>query len=148
MQRPVTRLQTFLTLLVLCVPAMAQARPAPSGGDVHIRYNALPASMLPAESLQQLGVGDAAHTGLVNILVTRGTSDAATGMAADVQARASTALGAAVRVSVREIRDDGGISYVGIFPLRQSGTLRFDIDVTPAGANTRHIHFEHDFVID
>lgn len=117
-------------------------------GDLTIRYNALPATALPASSAQQLGIRHDSHQGLLNILVTRGKDGAETSLPADIQARAMTENGSPVRIRVREVKDDNGISYLGTFTVRHSGTLRFDLDVTPRGAASQHIQFQHAFVVD
>jgi hypothetical protein len=136
-------------LLTLLVPFLALATPGVQRhGDLNIHYNALPATALPTQSLKQLGVSDAAHKGLLNVLVMHGSDTSGSSVPADVQARAMTETGAPVRVDVREIREDGNVTYVGIFPLESSGKLRFDLDVTPHGETTQHIQFQKDFMVD
>ncbi len=138
-----------LLLLCLLLPALALAAPGTwHKGDLTIRYNALPAHALPAQSLKPLGVTDAAHHGLLNILVTRKGKGPETSIPADVKARAMTEAGAPVRIQVREVRDANGISYLGVYRLDHTGTLRFDLDITPQGAATQHIQFKHTFVVE
>lgn len=139
------------TLIALCalLPALALAAPGTwHKGDLTIRYNALPAQALPAQSLKSLGVADPAHRGLLNILVTRSGKASDTSIPASVKARAMTEAGAPVRIQVREVRDANGISYFGVYRLEHTGTLRFDLDITPQGAATQHIQFKHTFVVD
>ena len=144
----VSRLRTLLFLIPL-LPALSLAAPGRwHQGDLSIRYNALPASALPALSLKQLGVTDAAHKGLLNILVTRGTDANETSLPADIKARAMTESGSPVRIDVREIRDANGISYLGVYRLEHTSTLRFDLDITPQGAPTQHIQFKHTLVVE
>lgn len=145
---PPARLRTLLLSLTL-LPALALAAPGRwHQGNLTIRYNALPASALPARSLKQLGVDDPAHKGLLNILVTRGKDADETSLSADIDARATTETGSPVRIQVREIRDANGISYLGVYRVDHTGALRFDLDVTPQGEPTRHIHFTHTLVVD
>lgn len=147
MHRP--RPRVLIALLCALLPALALAAPGVwHKGNLTIRYNALPANALPAESLQSLGVTDPAHRGLLNILVTRREKTADNSMPADVKARAMTEAGSPVRIKVREIRDANGISYLGVYPLDHTGTLRFNLDITPQGAATQHIQFKHTFVVD
>lgn len=145
---PPARLRTLLLSLTL-LPALALAAPGRwHQGNLTIRYNALPASALPAQSLKQLGVSDAGHKGLLNILVTRGKDGDETSLPADISARAMTTNGTPVPIDVREIRDANGISYLGVYRLEHTGSLRFDLDVTARGEPTHHIHFKHTLVVD
>ena len=136
-------------ILCLLLPAVALAG---SGewrkGDLGIRYNALPATALPAASAKQLGVPHDSRHGLLNVLVTRGKAGSETSLPADVQARAMTENGTPVRIRVRTVKDDNGISYLGVFTIAHSGTLRFDLDVTPRGEASQHIQFKHTFAVD
>ena len=135
-------------LLGLLLPAAAGAQGVLHKGNVTIRYNAVPASALPAQSASQLGVEHTSGQGLLNVMVSTGQGDDAPGVAADVNARATTGNGTPVPIHVREIREANGVSYMGTFRIRQTGTLRFDLDVTPPGAATQHIQFTHTFVVD
>lgn len=142
------RIRTLLLTLAM-LPALALAAPGQwRQGDLTIRYNALPASALPKQSLEQLGISDSAHKGLLNILVTRGDDAHETSLPADIKARAMTENGSPVRIRVREVRDANGISYFGVYRVEITGKLRFDLDITPRGAATQHIHFEHTLVVD
>lgn len=144
----VLRRFAWLSLLGLVLPAAASAQGVFKQGDLTIRYNALPATALPLTSVKDLGVPHNASQGLLNVLVTRGAIETATGLSADVSARATTENGSPVKIQVRAITDANGVSYVGTFRIQQTGKLRFDIDVTAPGAATQHIHFTHTFVLD
>lgn len=143
-----TRRFAWPVLLGLLLPAAAGAQGVLHKGDVTIRYNAVPASALPAQSASQLGVEHSSGQGLLNVMVSTGKGDDASGVVADVHARAMTGNGTAVPVRVREIKDTNGVSYLGTFRIPHTGTLRFDLDVTPPGAATQHIQFKHTFVVD
>jgi hypothetical protein len=138
----------LLALAVLLPAAALAAQGVWHKGDLSIRYNALPASALPAASTQQLGLENSDHQGLLNVVVTRGGGSAPPSIPADVSARASTENGSPVSVHVRTIKDANGISYLGTFPIAHTGKLRFDLDVTPQGAATQHIQFTHTFVVE
>lgn len=147
MNSPLRRFAWCL-LLGLLLPATASAQGVFKQGDLTVRYNTLPASALPLQSARNLGVRHEASQGLLNVLVTRGATDNATGISADVSARATAENGSPVKIQVRTIKDANGVSYLGTFRIHQTGTLRFDMDVTAPGAPTQHIHFKHTFVID
>ncbi|RAP58547.1 DUF4426 domain-containing protein [Oleiagrimonas sp. MCCC 1A03011] len=147
--RPI-RLRNTLALIALgLLPLAAIAgKGVWTKGDLKIRYNALPATALPAASAKQLGVAHDRRQGLLNVLITRGKDGTETSLPADITARAMTENGSPVRIRVREVKDDNGISYLGTFTIRHSGTLRFDLDVTPRGAASQHIQFQHTFAVD
>lgn len=135
-------------LLGLLLSTTAAAQGVFKHDDLSIRYNALPATALPLQSATDLGVRHDANQGLLNVLITRGPSADATGITADVSARATSENGSAVKIHVRAIKDANGVSYLGTFRIPQTGVLRFDVDVTAPGAATQHVHFNHTFVVD
>lgn len=132
--------------LIVCGHAAAGDRTL-HDGELTIRCNALSASHLPRASTQALGVAHKADQGLLNVVITRGTGIDALSVPADVSARAMTSNGSPVAIKVRSVRDSGGISYVGTFHVPATDTLRFDVDVTPRGDTTRHLHFRQAFVV-
>lgn len=139
---------TFALVLGLLLPAAAGARGELHKGGVTIRYNALPATALPAQSAAQLGIPHRPDQGLLNVMVSTGAGADASGVEADIHARATAENGTPVPVHMREIKDANGVSYLGTFRIRQTGPLRFDLDVTAPGAATRHVQFTHVFVTD
>lgn len=127
--------------------------PAGSGGMQRegafvVRYNALPASALPATAAQRYGLAHSARQGLLNISVGRTEGATETAVPAEVRGHASTGSGTPVPVRFRTIDEGGGVSYLGTFRVPSSDTLRFDIDVTPQGGATQHVHFEQAFLVD
>ncbi|MDA3914354.1 DUF4426 domain-containing protein [Oleiagrimonas sp.] len=145
---PMFRRFAWTAALALLVPATALAQGVLHKGDLTIRYNALPATALPAQSASALGVKHSAGQGLLNVMVSTSEGDNAPGVEADVSARALAENGTAIPVHMREIKEANGISYLGTFRIRHTGSLRFDLDVTAPGQATQHIHFKHTFVID
>lgn len=131
--------------LAVCGPAMADR--TVHDGNLTIRCNALSASHLPEVSTRALGVKRDPSQGLLNVVVTRGKGPEAPNVAADVSARAMTSNGTPVHIAVQSVTDSGGVSYVGSFHIPSTDTLRFDVDVTPQGGTTRHLHFKQAFVV-
>ncbi|GEM_PF-3569565 len=140
-------LLALAAVLALALSTAVAARPPAEDGAIQIRSNAIVATSLPAASLRALDIEDPAHTGLLNVVALRRKHGIVSTVPAEVRARAMREDGSPVAVDLREMRDRGGVSYLGIFPLRHGGRLRFDIDVTPVGKPTRHLHYEHTFVM-
>ncbi len=143
------RLATASLTLLIALPGVAlAAQGVMHTGNLTIRYNAISATALPIISARRLGVQHTPSQGLLNVVVTRGKGVAAPSIAADVTARAMAGNGSVVPIHVRTIKDDNGVSYLGTFHVPASGTLRFDLDVTPQGAATQHIQFKQDFLVN
>lgn len=116
-------------------------------GAFTIRYNALAANALPPEATDSLQLPHSARQGIVNVVVTRGAGYTAPSVPSQVSGHATTGTGAAVPIRFRTITDANGTSYLGTFHVPGTDTLRFDLDVTPRGGSTRHIHFRQSFLV-
>lgn len=117
-------------------------------GPYTIRYNALSASALPASSAAQYGIEHVARQGLVNITVSRRHAAGTESVRSSVHGRALTLTGAPIPITFRSIEGGGATSWLGTFQIPGTETLRFEIDVTPAGEATTRIEFIQDFVIE
>lgn len=117
------------------------------GGGFSIRYNALASNALPANAVAALGLPHSARQGMVNVVVRRGKGYTAPAVNAQIGGYATTSAGARLPIRFRTIRDSNGVSYLGAFKVPGTDTLRFDLDVTPQGAATQHLHFKQSFLV-
>lgn len=146
-----TRTFAILAAAALATVGLAARANDPPGitraGDFTFRYNAVASNALPADAAADLGLAHSARQGIVNVLVQRGSGYAAPSVDADVSGHATTAAGAPVPIRFRTIRDRNGVSYLGTFAVPATGILRFDVDVTPRGGATTHLHFTQSFLV-
>lgn len=135
---------------LLLLPTCGWAEQFQKFGDVVVHYSALSSDQLPPEVARTYGFARSSHKGLLNIAVQREAGAAAPqAIAAKVDARATNLLGQKIPVSVREIRDGDAIYYLGEFAVAGTDTLRFEVDVTPAGATAPlTLRFSKDYVTD
>lgn len=146
-----TRMLAILATAALAVASVVTNAAEPPGvtkaGAFTIRYNALASNALPADAAASLDLPHSAHQGIVNVVVHEGRGYAAPSVDAQVSGHATTATGAPVPIRFRTIRDSNGVSYLGTFQVPGTGVLRFDLDVTPRGGATTHLHFRQSFLV-
>ena len=144
----------FLTCLacalIVCWTGFAQAEQSAAFGDVVVRYSAISTDQLSAESARRYGIERGPRNGLVNIAVERKASDGTGEMiAAGVAGTVADLAGHRRAIRFRETRDEGGVDYLGEFPLDDSGTYVFTIEVAaPGRAQPYTVTFNRDYVLD
>jgi hypothetical protein len=133
-----------IPLAIAAVLAFGVAHAAEQrAGDLTIRYNALSAAALPAESARAYGLEHEARQGVLNVSVARDDNDAS--VPATVSGKAQTLTGTAVPITFREVSEGGSVSYLGSFRIPSNGTLRFTLKVHPRDGSTETVDFVQDF---
>lgn len=132
-------------LLALGLVGLVHAAPGQrQAGDYTIYYNALSGADLPLVSTRAYGLRHTADQGLVTIAV---NDRSGANVPLTVSGHASTLLGARVPIKIRYVNDGhGNHSVLVTFGVSSNQTLRFDLDVTPRGGTTTHLHFVHSYM--
>lgn len=115
-------------------------------GQYVIYYSALSTDLLPADIARRQGFERSSHVGLVNVTILRdagGTQQPATG---SVRGTATNLSGQSTPIVFRPVKDAGGISWLGTFPISGSDTFRFELVVVPSGDVPHAIVFSQDYV--
>ncbi len=148
--RRLHRFIAFAAFLLLGVPPSASAEQSRRIGDVVVHYNALSTEHLPASMASTYGFERSNRRGLVNISVQREAAGAVPQvLAAKVQVTAIGLTGHRQRIEMREIREGDTVDYIGDFPVAPPDTLRFEVEVVPAGADRAlSLEFSKEFAGD
>ena len=101
-------------------------------GPYAVHYNAMPASDLDPSLAERHGLPRGGDRCVVTVAVMERDSGAA--VEAGVMGSATRPDGRMHRLDMREIRDEGGVYYVGVLPLETSARLEFKLEVRPAPA--------------
>jgi hypothetical protein len=142
-----------LSLMALLLAATgaahaAQGQRAETSGEYTVHYNALPTTVLGAEVARGYGIVRSATRGFLNVAVLRQRpgEDLGTAVPARVEASVRNLSGQRNVIELREIRDQDAIYYFGEFATRGEDTLRFELQVTPEGADRPiPVRFEQGF---
>ncbi|MCK9489704.1 MAG: DUF4426 domain-containing protein [Xanthomonadales bacterium] len=152
-----SRLSTLLlACLLLAMPALliaagADGERAHRQGNYTIHYNAIPSTALSADVARQYDIVRSAGRGLLNIAVLRDDGDGddgtATAVTAAIQAWSHSLVGQRNAITLREIREQDAIYYIGQFRIRGEEHLRFELQVRPDGARQSiPVRFENHFI--
>lgn len=117
-------------------------------GEYTIHYNAIPSTVLGADIARRYDLVRSSTRGLLNIAVLRqaGADADAVAVPARIRAVSQSLLGQRDTIELRELRDQEAIYYVGQFRIRGEERLRFELEVTPEGADRAiPVRFEHSF---
>jgi len=140
----------IVALLALLLPRSGHADQTATFGDIVIRYSAISTDQLFAAVATRYKIERSPHNGMVNITVERKVAGAeATMIPAVVTGKVAELAGHAAPIRFHESRDEGGIEYLGQFPIEASGTYVFTIEVTPVGRDVPYpVKFNRDYVLD
>jgi hypothetical protein len=139
-----------VALLALLLPRSGHADQTMQFGDVVVRYSAITTDQLFADVAQRYGIERSPRVGLVNIAVERNSGAAeAVLISAAVKGSVASLTGHGKPIRFRETHDEGAVDYLGEFPLDESGTYVFTIEVTPPGrAQAYTVRFNRDYLLD
>lgn len=129
------------------VAGTASAENSQDFGDYVVHFNALGTDMLPPSVTREYGIKRSKNRGMVNIAVLNkvlGTTGKP--VAAEVSASATNLAGQKRDIELREIREDTAIYYIGDFPISNEETLKFLVNIQPAGQpDTYEVRFKQQF---
>ena len=114
-------------------------------GDMVVRANAIPTTMLGEAVAKQYGIARGDDSILLLVGVRLGPDSRATAVPARITATATDLLGKRQSIAMREVRSGEFVDYVGTASVIAPDTLRFDIDVLPGHGPRMALQFNRDF---
>ena len=118
----------------LLLPLTAAAENSTRAAGYTIHHNAIPTATLTPAIATGYRITRSKYRGLLNVSVIKdvpGTTGEP--VTAIVKTNATNLLGKSLAVPMREIREGAAVYYIGEFPIIDRETLRFELEVTPAG---------------
>lgn len=127
--------------------ALAQVHVAESDAYT-MRASVVPSNQLSSEAAREHGISVSGDRGVINVVVLERKQDAERSVPAKVSATRSELSGRVESIEMREMRANGGVSYLGSFDVVVSPTARYRIEALPAGAaQPLSVEFEERFHI-
>ncbi|MEM7430918.1 MAG: DUF4426 domain-containing protein [Pseudomonadota bacterium] len=115
-------------------------------GDHVVHFSAISTDQLPTDVAQLYGIVRSKNRAMLNVSV---LDDDGIPVTADVAVQTVNLTGQVKNVSIREIREDTAIYYIGDVGVANRETLVFDISVTPEGETTASdLRFKRQFYTD
>lgn len=156
MDRRILVTLSLVTLLAACGgpgenATIPEAQPAGATnadiGDHVVHFSALSTDQLPPGVAQLYGIVRSKNRAMLNVSVLN-ESDG-TPVTASVSVKTVNLTGQVKNVSMREIREDSAIYYIGDVGVANRETLVFDISVTPEGVDSASdVRFKRQFYTD
>lgn len=113
----------------MALPAAAQQ--SQDFGAYEVHYNTLNTNLLSPDVASLYGIQRAGTRAMLNITVLDKETRAP--VEASISATAINLTGQRREIELRPIDDQGAIYYIGQFRIHDEETLKFDIEVLPAG---------------
>jgi len=123
----------------------AQEEASTRVGDMVVRANAIPTTMLGEAVAKQYGIARSDGSVMLLVGVRLGPDSRATAVAARITATATDLLGKRQPIAMREVRSGEFVDYVGTAGVIAPDTLRFDIAVLPGHGSRMTLQFNRDF---
>ena len=138
-------IRALLFAWLLCGSAFAEQ--AQTFGDVEVHYNVMPTSSLLPEVARAYKIERSDNRGLLTISVVRknplGVGEP---VKAEVKATAANLSAQFTTIRMRELKEAAAIYYLGEFRVSPPETLRFTVNVKPAGHGQTHtLEFQQQF---
>lgn len=127
-----TRL-TLMLLSMLSFPVLAEQYR--SFGPYIVHYNALQTDFLSAKVAAEYGIKRSKNRAMLNIVVQKKGAIKIMPTEAEVTATATNLSGQLRTITMRPVRSGQTIYYIGEFSVGRRETLRFRINVKPAGSS-------------
>lgn len=113
-------------------------------GDVTVRANVLPTTMMSEAVAAQYGIERAPGSVMLLVGVRQGPEMQETALPATITATATDLRGVRQSVALREVRSGGLVDYVGVARVSPPDTLRFDLEIRREGGATSTMQFTRD----
>lgn len=114
-------------LLIGLLTATAARAGSETFGDYQAHYNVFASSFLTQEQTQRYGLLRSRKRGVLVLSLRKGAEPAT----ASVHASATDAQGKTRPIQMREVREQGMVSYLGDFPMEDGESQRFVVEVKP-----------------
>ena len=154
-------MRTIITCMTLVLVAacggpgdsgtVPQAQPAESTssdiGDHIVHFSAQSTDQLPPDIARVYNIVRSKNRAMLNVSVLEEATG--TPVTATVSVKTQNLTGQLKNVTMREIREQDAIYYIGETPVANRETLIFDISVTPEGkSNPADVRFKRQFYTD
>lgn len=122
-----------IAALVLATTAgLAPAQPQESTrGDLVLRSSTVASGMIDRATAERHGIEQAPDVGVLNVLLARTGKTGLQPIPAQVQAEAWSLSGVRQEIALREVREDGRVSYVGTYDFLPREVIDFRITARP-----------------
>jgi hypothetical protein len=119
-------------------------------GDYVVHFNAISTDQLSAEVARQYGIVRSNSRGMLNVtILQKQTGAVGTPVSGSVSASAVNLNGQLRNLTMREIREEVAVYYIGEVPIANAETLIFTIDVTPINESSRFtVRYRKQFFVD
>lgn len=130
-----TSRKSLATLLLTVVATATAAQPhEATRGDLTLRSSTVASSMIDSATASRHGIDRAPDVGVLNVLLARAQDGRLRPVPARVDAQAWSLSGVRQTIEMREVREDGRISYVGTYDFLPREVIDFRITATPLDA--------------
>lgn len=139
-------ISTAIALALIGAAADAQVHVA-ERGVYTVRANAIASDWLPAAIANAHGIQRDRERGVLNVVVLERRDAGQRTIPAQVVVTVRNLLGQEEPITMRTIKENGRVSYLGTFAYSPLRHLRFSITATPAGASQAlTVEFDDTFV--
>ncbi len=130
--------------------AVASTETSRDFGDYIVHFNALSTQQLSPDVARQYDIARSSNRALLNVSIIRKEQGTlGTPVSGAVSASAINLTGQLKNITVREIREEEAIYYIGEALVSNEETLIFTIDVTPLNESSRFsIRYMKQFFVD
>ena len=122
----------LLLALTLLSPLSVFAENSTTAGGYTVHYNAFTTSTLTPEVAKAYDIQRSKYRGMLNVSVIKekeGTTG--TSVPARVDVKTMLLTGQSMPLTMREIKDQEAVYYIGEFPVQNEQKINFVIEVTP-----------------
>lgn len=130
---PLTKAIVAFALAVTAGVAPAQPHET-TQGDLTLRSSTVASGMIDKATADRHGIEQAPDVGVLNVLLARSGTGRLRPIPAEVNAEAWSLSGVRQKIDMREIREDGRVSYVGSYDFLPREVLDFRITARPLDA--------------
>lgn len=120
---------------VLCFTLMPSRSPAQphteAAGGYVLRASTVSTQNLPPRVLEQHGIPTDPHTAVLNVVVQHSDGNRSRNVRADVVAHARNLYGVKTEVDMREVVENGFVSYQGVYKFLPREVLDFHVTARP-----------------
>lgn len=119
-------------------------------GDYVVHFNALKTDQLTPEIASQYAIVRSKNRVMLNVsIIEKAEGTMGTGVTGSVSASAINLTGQLKVLSMREIKEENAVYYIGETPITDGETLIFTVDVTPINEASRFtVRFKKQFFED
>lgn len=141
---------SLLLAFILLLPFSAVAENSTTAGGFTVHYNALTTADLTPAVAKAYGIQRSKNRGMLNVsMIKEKEGTTGTSVPGRVKVKTKVLTGQGTDLSMREIKDQDAVYYIGEFPTQNLEKVNFVIEVTPAGTRESIIvKMEHQFFTD